>query len=130
MTCYLTPIGTSYWGYLYPTTRPLTTLSQHRNTIRGLQTIVLLCHATPLFHKGAWIWEICYVRKDISLDCILGSGNPGWVLGTQPKWVGPPNLADVPGRTKYPKPSLGYPESLTKARPAPKQAKYAEHLDL
>jgi hypothetical protein len=31
----------------------------------------------------------------------------GWVLGTQPKWVGPPNLADVLGRTKYPKPSLG-----------------------
>jgi hypothetical protein len=37
-------------------------------------------------------------------DC---SGNPGWVLGTQPKWVGLPNLADVLGRTKYPKPSLG-----------------------
>jgi hypothetical protein len=42
-----------------------------------------------------------------AIDCILGSGNPGWVLGTQPKWVGPPNLADVLGRTKYPKPSLG-----------------------
>jgi hypothetical protein len=41
------------------------------------------------------------------LDCIFGSGNPGWVLGIQPKWVGPPNLADVLGRTKYPEPSLG-----------------------
>jgi hypothetical protein len=49
---------------------------------------------------GIWLY------RGEELDCILGSENPGWVLGTQPKWVGPPNLADVLGRTKYPKPSL------------------------
>jgi hypothetical protein len=42
-----------------------------------------------------------------AVDCILGCGNPDWVLGTQSQWVGPPNLADVLGRTTYPKPSLG-----------------------
>jgi hypothetical protein len=47
------------------------------------------------------------VSTALTVDCILGSGNPSRALGTQPKWVGPPNLADVLGRTKYPKPSLG-----------------------
>jgi hypothetical protein len=68
------------------------------------------------------------------INCILGSGNPGWVLGTQPKWVGPPNLADVLGRTKYPKPSLGSQwvpsqKGTCKARvslPAPARSSAAE----
>jgi hypothetical protein len=47
------------------------------------------------------------VQEPKQLDCILGSGNPDWVLGTQSQLVGPPNLADVLGRTTYPKPSLG-----------------------
>jgi hypothetical protein len=59
----------------------------------------------------------------MQLDCILGSGNPGWVLGTQPKWVGPPNLADVLGRTKYP--NLAW---VPNKFPAKKGREYQEKL--